>query len=152
MPKLSTVHSAEDYGDGVYLADVTLDFSGVGGDTAERVRYGVNRTDAAPICIAIREAIAAGGIEITAPAAVEETPAIPSKVTPLQLVRALRQLGAEAAFDAYLDANPIHKKDFLLSTEIYIDDPLVVDGAAALTQTTGIQIDRVAVFRLAKTK
>jgi hypothetical protein len=77
---------------------------------------------------------------------------VPPDVTPLQLVRALRELGIEAAFDTYLDAHPALKKDFFLSGKVDFDDQDVIAGAAAIAQATGKQIDLAAVFRLAKTK
>jgi len=74
---------------------------------------------------------------------------VPSSVTPLQLVRALRQVGLKAAFDAAIDADAEAKEDFALAREIERDDPLVASMATALGKTSA-EVDDI--FRLAATK
>jgi|GEM_PF-5144690 len=73
---------------------------------------------------------------------------VPQSVTPLQLVRALRQAGLKAAFDAALDANTEAKEDFALAREIERNDPLVASIATALGKSSG-EVDDI--FRLAAT-
>ncbi|WP_127078329.1 hypothetical protein [Rhodomicrobium lacus] len=92
-----------------------------------------------------QEWLAAGNTPAPAPEIPEP---VPSSVSPLQLVRALRQAGTEDAFWAALDANPIAKRDFGLAREIHRDDPLVAAMGVALGKSGGAVDD---IFRLAAT-
>ena len=64
MPRLKAVHGAVDYGDGVYLADIDLEWED---GTIERCPYGVHPDDGAPIGTQIALMIARGDIEISQP-------------------------------------------------------------------------------------
>ncbi|MBJ7543270.1 hypothetical protein [Rhodomicrobium udaipurense] len=89
--------------------------------------------------------LAAGGVPSPAPVVSEP---VPASVTPLQIVRALRQAGLKGAFDAALAVDAEAKEDFNLAREIERDDPLVASIATALGKTSA-EVDDI--FRLAAT-
>ncbi|WP_127076141.1 hypothetical protein [Rhodomicrobium lacus] len=89
--------------------------------------------------------LAAGNAPSPAPVVPEP---VPSSVTPLQLVRALRQAGLKEAFDEALAANSEASEDFALAREIERDDPMVATIATALGKSA-VEVDDI--FRLAAT-
>ena len=75
---------------------------------------------------------------------------VPSAVTRLQLIRALRELGRKAEFDAAMAAAPAEtQEDWNLASVVTRTSPLVSAFAASLG-TTGSDLDHI--FRLATTK
>ncbi|WP_127076020.1 hypothetical protein [Rhodomicrobium lacus] len=83
------------------------------------------------------------------PAPTPEIPEpVPSSVSPLQLVRALRRAGLKEAFEAALAANSEASEDFALAREIERDDPMVASVASALGKSA-VEVDNI--FRLAAT-
>lgn len=71
---------------------------------------------------------------------------VPGEVTPLQIRRALRQLGHSAAVAVYVSAQSEEVQEaWEFATRIPYDDPLI-DAAAS-----GLGLDKAALFRLAAT-
>ena len=73
---------------------------------------------------------------------------VPGSVTRYQLVRALRQTGMKATFDAALASNPEAAEDWSLCTSVSRSFPLVVGFAAATGISEAVLDD---LFRLATT-
>ncbi len=66
MPAVKAIHSAFPCGNSTFIADVTLDFSDIGGGE-ERCHYGVNASDPEPINRQLWAAIHAGQVAMIDP-------------------------------------------------------------------------------------
>jgi hypothetical protein len=72
------------------------------------------------------------------PAVIPPPPPAAFEVSKLKLVRALRSIGLEPAFDAFLASDAIAATDWAVAQALLTDDPLLVAAMPALCQQANI--------------